>query len=198
MDRDGVLNELVFYRDEGRVGSPFSARQLRVTPHAGETVKGLRELGAKVVVISNQPGVAKKQFSYKELIRMNDKIKADMSKAGTTFDGEYYCLHHPNALIRKYRQVCDCRKPSPGLLRKAAGDLNIDLARSFFVGDSLIDVKAGTAAGVKTVLVGTMTDLLNRVIEEENAQPDFVVGKFSDVVQLIKKAKQEISPALEN
>ncbi len=187
LDRDGVLNELVFYKDQGRVGSPLSARQLRVMPHAAETVRGLRKLGAKVVVISNQPGVAKKQLSYNELVRMNRKIKDALEKGGAWLDGEYYCLHHPNALIRKYKEVCDCRKPGPGLLRMAAEELDLDLGQSFFVGDSLVDVKAGKAAGVTTVLLGTMTDLLNRVIEEEKARPDYIVSKFSDVVPLITK-----------
>lgn len=187
LDRDGVLNELVFYRDQGRVGSPLSAKQLRVMPHAAEAVKGLEHLGAKVVVISNQPGVAKKQLSYGELVRMNDKIKHALARGGARLDGEYYCMHHPNALVKKYKKVCDCRKPGPGLLFRAAAELNIDLRRSFFVGDSLVDVKAGKAAGVKTVLLGTMTDLLNRVIKEEGAQPDYIVGKFSDVVLLIEK-----------
>ena len=191
LDRDGVLNELVFYKDQGRVGSPLSARQLRVTPHASETIKGLRKLGAKVVVVSNQPGVAKKQLSFKELVRMNEKIKSELKRGGTELDGEYYCLHHPNALIRKYKQVCDCRKPGPGLLKKAAQDMNINLVDSFFVGDSLIDVKAGKAAGVKTVLVGTMTDLLNRVIQEEDAEPDFVVGKLGDTVSLVKNFREK-------
>jgi D-glycero-D-manno-heptose 1,7-bisphosphate phosphatase len=187
LDRDGVLNELVFYKEQGRVGSPLSAKQLRVMPHAAEVVSEIRRLGAKVVVISNQPGVAKKQFSFRELVRMNDKIKAALARGGTEMDAEYYCLHHPNALIRKYKEVCDCRKPGPGMLYKAAKDLNIDLASSFFVGDSLVDVKAGKAAGVKTVLLGTVTDLLNRVIKEEKAQPDYIVGKLTDVPGLVKK-----------
>jgi D-glycero-D-manno-heptose 1,7-bisphosphate phosphatase len=187
LDRDGVLNELVFYKDQGRIGSPLFAKQLRVMPHAGETVKKLQQLDAKVVVISNQPGVAKKQFSYRELLRMNQKIKEELAKSGATYDGEYYCLHHPNALLKKYKAVCDCRKPLPGLLLRAAKDLDLALDQSFFVGDSLIDVKAGRAAGVRTILVGTMTDLLNRAIEEEGAQPDFLVSKFSDVPALIKK-----------
>jgi D-glycero-D-manno-heptose 1,7-bisphosphate phosphatase len=187
LDRDGVLNELVFYKDQGRVGSPLSAKQLRVMPNAGETVKALRKLGARVVVISNQPGVAKKQLSYRELIRMNQKIKKELTKNGARFDGEYYCLHHPRALLKKYRAVCVCRKPLPGLLLRAAEDLALDLSKSYFVGDSLVDVKAGKAAGTKTILVGTMTDLLNRAIEEEAAQPDFLISKFSDVPALIKK-----------
>ena len=191
LDRDGVLNELVFYKDQGRVGSPLTAKELRVTRHASETVKELRGLGAKVIVISNQPGVAKKQISYNELQRMNQKIKGQLAKTGTRVDAEYYCLHHPNALIRKYKVVCDCRKPGPGLLKKAAKDHNIDLAESYFVGDSLVDVKAGRAAGVQTILLGTMTDLLNRVIEQENSTPDYMVGKLSDVRPLIQKMRSK-------
>jgi len=190
LDRDGVLNELVFYKDQGRIGSPLSAKQLRVMPHAAETVKGLRTLGAKIIVISNQPGVAKKQISYRELVKMNSKIKEELKMKDTRLDAEYYCMHHPASLIQKYRGVCDCRKPAPGLLFKAAKDLDLDLEQSFFVGDSLVDVKAGKSAGVRTILVGTLTDLLNRVIEEERAQPDYIVGKFSDVVPLIEKIRK--------
>lgn len=191
LDRDGVLNELVFYKDQGRVGSPLSAGQLRVMPHAGETIRELGALGAKTIVISNQPGVAKKQISFAELRRMNQKIKKELSRSGAHLDGEYYCLHHPSARVRRYKQVCDCRKPEPGLLKKAARDFKLDLSRSFFVGDSLVDVKAGRAAGVTTILLGTMTDLLNRVIEEEKARPDFIVGKLSDVSSLIRKINSE-------
>jgi len=189
LDRDGVLNELVFYKEQGLVGSPLSAKQLRVTSQAAETVNGLHALGAKVIVISNQPGVAKKQFSYRELLKMNAKIKKELAKKGAFLDAEYYCLHHPNSLIKKYRKVCDCRKPKPGLLLMAAQERELDLKESFFVGDSLIDVKAGRSAGVRTVLVGTMTDLLNRVIEEEDASPDYVVGKLSDVVGLVRRVR---------
>jgi histidinol-phosphate phosphatase family protein len=189
LDRDGVLNELVFYKEQGRVGSPLSAKQLRVTPHAAETVNEIHDLAAKVIVISNQPGVAKKQFSYNELLKMNEKIRKELAKKGAFLDAEYYCLHHPNALIKKWRKVCDCRKPKPGLLLKAAELNDLDLKESFFVGDSLIDIKAGHSAGVRTVLVGTMTDLLNRVIEEGGARPDYVVAKFSDVVGLIRKVR---------
>jgi histidinol-phosphate phosphatase family protein len=187
LDRDGVLNDLVYYKEEGRVGSPLSASQLRVSAYAAETVKKVRTLGFKAIVISNQPGVAKKQFSHAELLRMNDKIKTELRKRGTQLDAEYYCLHHPNALIKKYKINCDCRKPKPGLLLRAAEEYDINLKKSFFVGDSLIDVGAGRNAGCRTILVATMTDLLNRVIVEEHANPDYVVGSVSKIPDLVIK-----------
>jgi len=187
LDRDGVLNELVYYKSEGRVGSPLSADQLRVSPHAGETVRKIQEMGLKAIVISNQPGVAKKQFSYVELERMNKKIRQKLLETGSILDGEYYCLHHPDALIAKYRVICECRKPKPGLLFQAAEEHSIKLKESYFLGDSLIDVKAGRAAGCKTILLGTMTDLLNRVIAQEKAEPEYIVGNIDKVPDLLAK-----------
>ncbi|MFI5419806.1 MAG: D-glycero-alpha-D-manno-heptose-1,7-bisphosphate 7-phosphatase [Nitrososphaerales archaeon] len=187
LDRDGVLNDLVYYKEEGRVGSPLSAAQLKVSVHAGEAVKKSQALGLQVIVISNQPGVAKKQFSYRELSRMNAKIASKLASEGVRLDGEYYCLHHPNALIAKYKIICDCRKPKPGLLLRAAREHELDLRKSFFAGDSLIDIQAGKAAGCNTILVATMTDLLNRVIVEENAKPDYMVANVSKIPNLLEK-----------
>ena len=187
-DRDGVLNELVYYPEEGRVGSPLSARQLRVFPNVGKIIEEVRRLDWKAVVISNQPGVARKQFSYSEFLEMNAKVRREVKRGGGRFDGEYYCLHHPRALVAKYRIDCDCRKPKPGLLIKAANELGIDLAKSFFVGDSLIDVKAGRAAGCRTILIATMTDLLNRVIKREAAEPDFMLSGLDKLPSFLKSS----------
>ncbi len=187
VDRDGVLNDLVYNREEGRVLSPFSARETRIFPFVADTVRTLRdELGFRVIVISNQPGVSKKQFTLDELGRMNSKVRRALSRGGTRLDGEYYCLHHPEALIRKYRKICDCRKPKPGLLLTAAAENGLDLARSYFVGDGLIDVEAGRRAGCKTILVGHMTTFLSDLMEKEKATPDYMVRSFKDVPTLIR------------
>jgi D,D-heptose 1,7-bisphosphate phosphatase len=181
----------VYNKKEGRVGSPLSASQLRISPYAGEMVRKIRNLHFKAIVISNQPGVAKKQFSYAEFLRMNEKIKAELGKSGARLDGEYFCLHHPNALIVKYKKECDCRKPKPGLLIQAAEEHHLNLGKSYFVGDSLIDIKAGIAAGCQTILVGTLTDLLNRVIIEEKAKPDHIVGNVSKIPDLLSKLSEK-------
>ena len=188
VDRDGVLNDLVYDRDEGRVVSPFSARQLRVFPFVPNAVKEIRDrLGFKVVVISNQPGVGKGQFTLAELERMNSKVRTALARGGASLDGEYYCLHHPDANIRRYRRNCQCRKPRPGLLLRAAREMGLDLARSYFVGDGIVDMKAGRAAGCKTILVGHMNTTLSRLIEQEGARPDYLVHSLKDVPALLRR-----------
>jgi D-glycero-D-manno-heptose 1,7-bisphosphate phosphatase len=191
LDRDGVLNDLEYDLEEGRVASPLSAKQLRIAPYAGESVRRIRELGFKAILISNQPGVAKRQLTYAEFERMNEKVREGLAKHGCSLDAEYYCLHHPDALVRKYRLDCDCRKPKPGLLLRAAEENGIDLGGSFFVGDALADVKAGRAAGCRTILLGHVTTFLSRMIEKEDARPDFVLPSLRQVPDLLETLAKE-------
>ena len=185
VDRDGVLNDLVYDREEGRSSSPVSADELKVFPYVGESVKKLKEMGFQVIVISNQPGVAKKQFTRAELKRMNAKIGRALSAEGTSLDGEYYCLHHPDGRVKGLSVPCGCRKPKPGLLLRAAKERGIDLGGSFFVGDGLTDVEAGRRAGCRTILVGHMTTFLSRMMEERKATPDYMVHTLKEVPGLI-------------
>jgi len=187
LDRDGVLNDLVYDPEEGRSSSPVSAKELRVFPFVADAVKRLKGMGFLVIVISNQPGVAKKQFTEAELRRMNAKIDRELSSKGTSLDGEYYCLHHPDGMVRRLSISCDCRKPKPGLLLRAAKEMDIDLAESYFVGDGLIDVQAGKRAGCETILVGHVTTFLSKMMEERNATPDHMVHTLKEVPELIAK-----------
>ena len=191
LDRDGVLNDLEYNPEEGRIGSPLSAKQLRIFPYAGESIRRIRKFGFKAILVSNQPGVAKRQFTYSELGRMNEKVRKELAKHKCSFDAEYYCLHHPDALIRKYRLDCDCRKPKPGLLFRAARECDLDLSNSFFVGDSLVDVKAGRAAGCRTILLGRSTTFLSMMIEREDARPDFLLPSLKQVPDLLRNLKSE-------
>jgi D-glycero-D-manno-heptose 1,7-bisphosphate phosphatase len=189
VDRDGVLNELVYDDEEGRSSSPVSTKGLRVFPFVPDSVKKLRSMGFLVIVISNQPGVAKKQFTQAELKRMSAKIRRVLSSKGTSLDGEYYCLHHPDGLVRELTLSCECRKPKPGLLLKAAKEKDIDLHESYFVGDGLIDVEAGRRAGCKTILVGHITTFLSRMMQERKATPDYMVHTLKDVPALLEKVQ---------
>jgi D-glycero-D-manno-heptose 1,7-bisphosphate phosphatase len=186
LDRDGVLDELVYYND-GHVGSPISAKKLVVYSKAAEAVKKIHAAGYKAIVVSNQAGVARKLFSYQEFLKMNEKIKMALIRKGVHLDAEYYCLHHPRALIKKYRKNCNCRKPKPGLLIRAAKENNLDLKKCFFVGDSLTDVQAGIRAGCKTVLIGQITDMLNRQMKKHKATPDYMIGGLIQIDEVIGK-----------
>lgn len=186
LDRDGVLNDLVYNKQEGSIGSPFSAKEMRIFSFVPDSIKKIQQLGFRTIIISNQPGVAKRQFAYSEHVKMNSKLERELAKKGCKLDGTYYCLHHPSALIRKYKKNCDCRKPKPGLILEAAKDLDIDLKGSYFVGDSLGDVKAGKAVGCKTVLVGHVTDFLNRMIEKEKTEPDFMIPSLKEMPGLLQ------------
>jgi len=182
-----VLNDLEYNPEEGRIGSPLSAKQLKIFPYAGESVRRIKELGFKAILVSNQPGVAKRQLTYSEFERMNGMVRDELTKHGGSLDGEYYCLHHPDALVKKYRLDCDCRKPKPGLILRAAEENDIDLGRSFFVGDALVDVRAGRAAGCRTILLGHVTTFLSRMIDIEDARPDFVLPSLRAVPDLLHR-----------
>jgi len=164
----------------------MSAKELRVFPYAGESVRRIKELGFKAILVSNQPGVAKRQFTHSELERMNRKVREELAKHKCSLDAEYFCLHHPDASVPKYKLDCECRKPKPGLLFRAAEENDLDLLDSFFVGDALVDVKAGNAAGCRTILLGHPTTFLGMMIEREGARPDFMLPSLRQVPDLLQ------------
>jgi histidinol-phosphate phosphatase family protein len=156
VDRDGVLNELWYEPDLGTVDSPLRPDQVRLTPHAVRGVRMLNEANLPCVVVSNQPVVAKGKTSIALLEQVTRRLVTELAAGGATLDGVYYCLHHPQARQEALRRRCPHRKPLPGLLRRAAADLHLDLARSWMVGDTAVDIRAGRAAGCSTAWVGVL------------------------------------------
>jgi len=156
LDRDGVVNELIYYPEQGIVDSPFTLQQFRLLPGVAEAIKMFHEEGFKVVIVSNQPGIAKGHFSYETFEQLREKMRGELIKEEAFLDGDYYCLHHPEAKIEALKVDCECRKPKPGLLLRAAKELGLDLSQSWMIGDGLTDVKTGKAAGCRTVLLGNM------------------------------------------
>lgn len=154
LDRDGTINKLVYYEDHGVVDSPFLATQLKLIPGAARAISILRKKGFFLAIISNQPGVAKGNMSKKEFDKISKKLHSLLAKEGARVDAAYYCPHHPNAKLAAFRKKCNCRKPEPGMLLRAASEHRLDIRRSYMVGDGINDVKAGRKAGCKTVFVG--------------------------------------------
>lgn len=122
-------------------------------PKASEAIRLLNENGFKVIIITNQPGVARGYFTEETLIAINKYIQESLAKEGARIDETYYCPHHPEGIIKEYKKDCDCRKPKPGMILSAARDLDIDLKSSFVIGDRNIDVEPGKRVGCKTVLL---------------------------------------------
>lgn len=145
LDRDGVLIEEVEY-----LARPA---QVRLIPGAAASIRAANAAGWKVVVVSNQSGVARGLFPESVLPDVHRVIAEQLGEA--KIDGFYYCPHHPTQGQGRYRIDCDCRKPKPGMLLQAARELGIDLAESWTIGDRLTDLQAGAGAGCRTILVRT-------------------------------------------
>ena len=185
LDRDGVINRYAYDAESGTFDSPSVPTAFQLLPGVGESIAALNHLHVPVVVVSNQPGVAKGKFSTVQLDAINEEMRVQLGRYGAHLDGILYCRHHPEGTVSAYRSVCECRKPKPGLLLRAARERNIDLTQSFLIGDGVPDILAGRAASVKTVL---LTGLRCTVCEEfasRGAIPDFVASDLSEAVRLI-------------
>ena len=183
LDRDGVINELVYHQEQEIIDSPFTPRQFKLIPGVIESLKILRQNGYLTILISNQPGIAKGHMTANNFELIRQKMNSDLNKGGAVLDGEYYCLHHPEAVVEKYRIVCNCHKPLPGLLLRAAREKDIDLKQSWLIGDNLSDIQAGKAAGCRTILIGTMKCELCGLMNEKNIFPDKIFGNITEAVQ---------------
>ena len=145
VDKDGTVARDVPYNvDPARV---------QLTRGAGSALRRLVQAGFSLVVVSNQSGVARGYFAEQDLIPMWTALERSLARWGVTFDGFYYCPHHPAGTQPIYNSECSCRKPLPGLLVRAAADLRLDLSRSWMVGDILDDIEASRRAGCRTVLI---------------------------------------------
>ena len=147
LDRDGVLIEDVHYLKK--------PEQVQLTPGAGGAVARLNAAGLPVVVVTNQSGVARGYFPAGRVAEVHQRLDQLLAEEGARVDRYYFCPHHPEGTVPAFRVECDCRKPRPGLVLRAACDLGIDLGASYLVGDKLSDLEAGAAAGCRTLLVRT-------------------------------------------
>ena len=158
LDRDGTIIE--------EAGYPDRLERIVFFPFSVDAVRTLNAGGFAVVVVTNQSGIARGVVPEAFVGEAHRYIAARMQAGGARVDGFYYCRHHPQAFDPALRGPCDCRKPQPGLLRRAAAELDLDLARSFIVGDRWQDLGAGQAVGARGVLVRT------GVGRDEERRPD--------------------------
>jgi len=190
LDRDGVINEVVYNKEMGIVDSPSTVEQFKLLPDAGKAINKFHKKGFNVIVISNQPGLAKDHYDIDVFEKIKEKMKIELEKENAKIDAEYYCIHHPEAKIQKYKIICDCRKPKPGMILKAAKEHDIDLSKSWMIGDGINDLQAGKKAGCKTILIGRMKCDLCKIMEDEKVKPDFIAPNLFKASLIIEKEER--------
>ena len=195
LDRDGVL-----IRD---VDHLTAASQIEILPGVPEALRRFRDARWTIVVVTNQSVVARGLVTEEELRRIHRVLETQLRGLGASLDAVYYCPHHPEGAVGRYRVVCDCRKPEPGLLLRAAEDLGIDLVASVMVGDASSDIEAGRRAGCRTILIrpastgtggpGGGSDTLrgggntggNTIDRRRRVAPDYLASNLQEAVEWI-------------
>jgi D-glycero-D-manno-heptose 1,7-bisphosphate phosphatase len=183
IDRDGTISEEVGYINH--------ASRFRLFPFAADAVRQLNESGWLAIIVTNQAGVARGYFDEKMVQEIHLAMTRDLESAGARLDAVYYCVHHPSVGEPPYRLDCDCRKPRPGLISRAAQDFNIDLAQSWMIGDRYSDVELARNAKVNSAFVmsGYGRGEWEHQRSKWNLQPDLVAENLLEAVQQILRSE---------
>ncbi len=185
IDRDGTISEEVGY-----VNHPS---RYRVFPYAAEAIRTITDAGWLAVLVTNQAGVARGYFAEDLITEVHSALARELERGGARLDAVYYCPHHPSVGEPPYRLDCDCRKPRPGLIRRAADELNVDLAASWMIGDRYGDVELARNAGLRSafVLSGYGRGEWEYQRTRWPRQPDLVAEDLLEAVGKILKAGEE-------
>jgi D-glycero-D-manno-heptose 1,7-bisphosphate phosphatase len=172
LDKDGTLVEDVPYAAD--------TSNVRILPGVVGGLRLLNSAGYLFIVISNQSGIARGLFAEADLLPVKQRLEDELAAFGLPLAAFCYCPHNPNGSVREYSIECDCRKPKPGLLLRAASQHNIDLSGSWMIGDKESDIAAGQAAGCRTVLLAS-----NPPPRNDRPAPDVVAPNLKHAAQAI-------------
>lgn len=184
LDRDNTIID-----NDGYLGDPA---RVRLLPGAATALAALRSLGYRLIVVSNQSGVARGMFDEAAVEAVNNEMSRQLrQQAGAYVDASYYCPFHPDAPLPDYRIDHDWRKPKPGMLKQAAVDFSLDLAGCWMIGDQPRDIAAGAAAGCRTILLRDGDKAAVPPADAENtrlnASPNFVVKTLADAARILAR-----------
>lgn len=179
LDRDGTINADTGYLHE--------IDDFRFIENAIEAMQAIKQMGYALIIVTNQSGIARGMFTEDQFMHLTEWMDWSLADRGVDLDGIYYCPHHPEGTVEEFRQVCNCRKPEPGMLLDAQKHLKIDMGNSYMVGDKLDDMLAGRAAEVgTTVLVRTGKP----VTKDAEAAADIVINSIADLPALLKPVQK--------
>ncbi|MDD5327736.1 MAG: HAD family hydrolase [Phycisphaerae bacterium] len=177
LDRDDTLIE-----DPGYINRP---ELVKLLDGVDKALIEFRAMGYKLIVVSNQSGIARGIISEKAIDEIHDRLKQLLSEKGAPLDKIYYCPYHPDGVVQKYKKESDWRKPGPGMLLAAAGEMDIDLKQSWMIGNSGRDIEAGLRAGCKTILINHHSHSGQHKPGEPN--PDYRAVNIKEAVNIVKK-----------
>jgi D-glycero-D-manno-heptose 1,7-bisphosphate phosphatase len=188
LDRDGVLNELVVDPNSGLAESPLEVAQVRLIPGAAKAVAQLTQAGYLAVCVSNQPAAAKGMASVTQLLAVHERVTEKLAREGVVLATSRLCMHHERGVVPGLSGPCSCRKPAPGMLLDAAGELGLDLGSSWMVGDTDADIAAGRAAGCRTLLIRNPASVHKRL---QGVSSDLVADSLAEGVQELSFPRSE-------
>lgn len=183
LDRDGVINPLVYNVDTCEYESPHYVEDFSVFPYVSKSIQLLQSLGFQLFVVTNQPSYAKGKTSLENIKEIHNVMDVYFKEQGINFTDYYYCYHHPNGIVPEYTAVCECRKPKNRFLIDAHSKYEVDYKNSWFVGDQDSDVECGKSKGVKTILITNKHSSMKR----GKSAPDYLANNLFEAVHIIIK-----------
>jgi D-glycero-D-manno-heptose 1,7-bisphosphate phosphatase len=186
LDKDGTLVENIPYN--------VDPSQIRLTSGAAEGLRLLHSAGYLLIVISNQSGVARGYFQEDALAAIHQRLNELLGMIDVPLAGFYCCPHHPEGTTAAYAVSCSCRKPAPGLILQAARDQDLDLVRSWMVGDILDDVEAGRRAGCSTILIDNGNETEWQLTDER--MPGYLARDLTHAAEIVVGERQVAMPAV--
>jgi D-glycero-D-manno-heptose 1,7-bisphosphate phosphatase len=178
LDRDDTIIE-----DPGYINT---AEQVKLLPGASQALMQLKKMGYKLVVVSNQSGIARGMFTEDDLAQIHARMKELLAAEGAYLDQIYYCPYHPEGVIEKYRKESDLRKPNPGMLLTAADEMGIDLSQSWMIGNAYHDTTAGKRVGCRTILLNLPPGVI-KTPKPTDPSPDFKAVNLKEAANIIKR-----------
>lgn len=188
LDRDGTINEEVDFLQ--------SPNELTLIPGSADAIREANKHGWKVFIATNQSGIARGLLTEDALNRINATLISELQQRNAHIDAIYYCPHHPTVGAAPYRTECDCRKPNTGMLLRAAREFDVDLSKSFVIGDRMIDVQTAINVGATSILVltGYGREEL-KLCKERDVHIDYVAENLYDAIQHVKESVQREQPS---